>query len=75
MDGLTIGEAAKQAHVRIETLRYYERTGLVAPPPRNGANYGGFCTNARIGALSRAGVASSRCQIIHTGLNFLSIGG
>jgi MerR family copper efflux transcriptional regulator len=39
MDGLTIGEAAKQAHVRIETLRYYERTGLVAPPPRNGVNY------------------------------------
>jgi len=39
MDGLTIGEVAKQAHVRIETLRYYERMGLVAPPPRNAANY------------------------------------
>jgi MerR family copper efflux transcriptional regulator len=39
MNGLTIGEVAKQAHVRIETLRYYERMGLVAPPPRNGANY------------------------------------
>lgn len=39
MDGFTIGEVAKQTHVRIETLRYYERRGLVAPPPRNGANY------------------------------------
>src|SRR5438552_13847351 len=39
MDRLTIGEVAKHAHVRIETLRYYERMGLVAPPPRNGANY------------------------------------
>ena len=39
MDRLTIGEVAKQAHVRIETLRYYEQMGLVAPPPRNGSNY------------------------------------
>jgi MerR family mercuric resistance operon transcriptional regulator len=39
MDRLTIGEVARQAHVRIETLRYYERMGLVAPPPRNGSNY------------------------------------
>jgi DNA-binding transcriptional MerR regulator len=33
MERLTIGEVAKQAHVRIETLRYYEQTGLVASPP------------------------------------------
>ena len=39
MERLTIGEAAKQAHVRIETLRYYERMGLVARPPRSEANY------------------------------------
>lgn len=39
MDRLTTGEVAKQAHVRIETLRYYERMGLVEPPPRNGSNY------------------------------------
>jgi len=39
MDRLTIGAVAKQAQVRIETLRYYERMGLVTPPPRNGANY------------------------------------
>jgi MerR family copper efflux transcriptional regulator len=39
MERLTIGEVAKQAHVRIETLRYYERTGLVARPPRSESNY------------------------------------
>jgi MerR family mercuric resistance operon transcriptional regulator len=39
MDGLTIGKVAKQAKVRIETLRYYERQGLVARPLRNRSNY------------------------------------
>jgi MerR family copper efflux transcriptional regulator len=39
MDGLTIGEVAERARVHIETLRYYERRGLVASPPRSMANY------------------------------------
>ena len=39
MDGLTIGEVAQRARVHIETLRYYERQGLVASPPRSIANY------------------------------------
>jgi MerR family transcriptional regulator, copper efflux regulator len=39
MDRVIIGKVAKQAQVRIETLRYYERIGLVAPPLRNGSNY------------------------------------
>jgi len=39
MDGLTIGEVAKLANVCIETLRYYERQGLVACPPRSMSNY------------------------------------
>jgi len=39
MEKLTIGEVAKQANVRSETLRYYERTGLVASPPRSESNY------------------------------------
>ena len=39
MNGLTIGDVAKQARVRIETLRYYEREGLVASPPRSLSNY------------------------------------
>jgi MerR family mercuric resistance operon transcriptional regulator len=39
MDALTIGQVAKQAAVHIETLRYYERRGLVARPRRSAANY------------------------------------
>ena len=39
MDGLTIGEVAAQARVQIETIRYYERRGLVARPPRSVSNY------------------------------------
>jgi len=39
MDRLTIGAVATQAQVRIETLRYYERTRLVASPPRSESNY------------------------------------
>jgi MerR family mercuric resistance operon transcriptional regulator len=39
MDGLTIGEVAAQAKVHSETLRYYERRGLVARPPRSASNY------------------------------------
>jgi MerR family mercuric resistance operon transcriptional regulator len=39
MDGLTIGDVAKQAKVNIETLRYYERRGLLTSPPRSLSNY------------------------------------
>jgi len=39
MDGLTIGEVGKQANVHIETLRYYERQGLVPRPRRSVSNY------------------------------------
>jgi MerR family transcriptional regulator, copper efflux regulator len=39
MQGLTIGEVAKRAAVHIETLRYYERQGLMARPPRSRSNY------------------------------------
>ncbi len=36
---LTIGQVAKAAKVHVETLRYYERRGLVAKPPRSAALY------------------------------------
>ena len=39
MHRLTVGEVAKRAAVHIETLRYYERQGLVARPPRRRSNY------------------------------------
>lgn len=38
-DGFTIGEVADRAEVNIETLRYYERKGLIQKPPRTASNY------------------------------------
>ena len=35
MEKFSIGELAKQANVNIETIRYYERRGLISEPPRN----------------------------------------
>ena len=39
MNGLTIGRLAKQVGLGIETVRFYERQGLIAPPPRTDSNY------------------------------------
>ena len=38
-DGMTIGVLARQAGLTAETLRYYERLGLIAPSQRTAANY------------------------------------
>jgi len=35
MEKLTIGQLAKKANVNLETIRYYERRGLLPEPPRN----------------------------------------
>ena len=39
MQSLTIGKVAKQASVGIETIRFYEREGLIAEPPRRESGY------------------------------------
>lgn len=36
---LTIGQVAKAANVHVETMRYYERRGLVPKPPRGPSLY------------------------------------
>ena len=36
---LTIGRLAKQAGVNLETVRYYERRGLMPEPPRTASGY------------------------------------
>ena len=36
MHRFTIGRLANSAGVTVETIRYYERRGLLAPPPRSG---------------------------------------
>ncbi|MBI1355726.1 MAG: MerR family transcriptional regulator [Acidobacteria bacterium] len=39
MSEYTIGQAARAAGVNVETLRYYERRGLMPEPPRSRGNY------------------------------------
>ncbi len=39
MKDLTIGKLAKRAGVTIDTVRFYERCGLVAEPERTASNY------------------------------------
>ena len=39
MDGLTIGKVARGAGLAIDTVRYYEREGLLQKPARTAAGY------------------------------------
>ena len=39
MSGITIGKLAAQADVAIDTVRYYERAGLLPEPPRRESGY------------------------------------
>ncbi|MFO7904058.1 MAG: MerR family DNA-binding protein [Planctomycetota bacterium] len=39
MSALTIGKVARQAGVGVETVRFYEREGLIEEPPRRQSGY------------------------------------
>jgi len=39
MQSLTIGKVARLAGVGVETIRFYERQGLIAEPPRKESGY------------------------------------
>ena len=39
MEGLTIGRLAREGQVNVETIRYYERRGLLPRPPRRPSGY------------------------------------
>lgn len=53
---LTIGQLARQGGVHLETIRYYERRGLIPRPPRTGAGYRLFPleTVRRVAFIKRA---------------------
>ncbi len=53
---LTIKGAAQQAGVGVETLRYYEREGLLPEPPRSQAGYRQYAPDAvlRVRFIKRA---------------------
>ena len=42
MQTFTIGQAAREAGVGVETIRYYERQGLLEPPERRASGYRQF---------------------------------
>jgi MerR family copper efflux transcriptional regulator len=46
MKPLTIGHLAKEAGVNLETVRYYERRGLLPRPPRSASGYRLFPADA-----------------------------
>ncbi len=56
MESLTIGKLAKKANVNIETVRYYERRGLILEPPRRDSGYREYPLEAvaRIQFIKRA---------------------
>jgi Cu(I)-responsive transcriptional regulator len=53
---LTIGELAKATSVKPETIRYYERIGLLPRPPRTAGNYRAYGAEhvARLGFVRRS---------------------
>jgi Hg(II)-responsive transcriptional regulator len=56
METLTIGQLAKSAGVNVETVRYYERRGLIPEPSRRASGYRQYTRDyaARIRFIKRA---------------------
>ena len=48
---MNIGELARAADIKAETVRYYERIGLLPAPPRTAGNYRDYAA-ADVGRLS-----------------------
>ena len=46
MDNLKTGELAKRAGVNVETLRFYERKGLLPKPPQRASGYREYPTES-----------------------------
>ena len=56
MIGMAIGELARATGTKTETIRYYERIGLLPRPSRTAANYRSYGTDelARLSFIRRA---------------------
>lgn len=39
MGSFTIGQLSRRTGVKVETIRYFEKVGLIAPPPRTGGGH------------------------------------
>ena len=47
-ESLTIGKLAREAGINLETVRYYERRGLLPKPPRTASGYRLFPADAAL---------------------------
>ena len=56
MTSMTIGKVAKRADVGVETIRFYEREGLIEEPPRRASGYRQYPTDTvgRVRFIRRA---------------------
>ena len=56
VDTLTIGKLAKAADVNIETIRYYQRVGLISEPEKPNSGYRTYLRTdvARVNFIKRA---------------------
>jgi DNA-binding transcriptional MerR regulator len=56
MDALTIGQLAQATDTNIETIRYYEKIGLLPTPRRTAGNYRSYAAEhlRRLGFIRRA---------------------
>jgi MerR family mercuric resistance operon transcriptional regulator len=56
MRSITIGQLARKGRVNVETIRYYERRGLIPEPPRRESGYRQYSQDAvaRIHFIKRA---------------------
>jgi MerR family transcriptional regulator, copper efflux regulator len=56
IDHISTSELAKQGGVNLQTIRYYERTGLLPKPPRSGSGYRQFSSESvrRVRFIKRA---------------------
>ena len=48
---LTIGQLARATHTKVETIRFYEKAGLLPEPARTAGNYRAY-TDEHLGRLS-----------------------
>ena len=46
METLTIGRLAERCGMNLETVRFYEREGLLPPPPRNSSGHRSYSVRA-----------------------------
>jgi hypothetical protein len=57
--GLSIGTLSKQSGVNIETIRYYEKIGIMPKPARTGGGFRAYTQSTLSGCTSSAAAANS----------------